>query len=75
MPESMTLNSIKQSLEVARKRQQLDPQDTMETRTYIAHVERLLIELEEAITMNQRQSNNIRAYITRLESMRTTTVH
>jgi hypothetical protein len=59
--------NIKQHLQLAKTRQKLDPSDTTDTVIYIAHVEHLLIELENALLLNQLQSRNIRDYIQRLE--------
>ncbi len=68
MPNALRLANIKQTLQLAKQRQKLDPCDTMQTITYIAHVERLLLELDEVLLDNQLQSRNIREYIRQLES-------
>ena len=57
---------IQQTLQLARQRLKLDPQNTTETITYIAHVEHLLLELENAVMMNQLQARNIRTYVRQL---------
>ncbi len=69
------LTAITQSLALARQRQKLNPRDTMETLTYIAHVEALLLELDNAFTMNQLQANNIRNYVRQLEHNRSLQAH
>ena len=64
------LEIIQQTLQLARQRQKLDPQNTTETSTYIAHVEHLLLELENAVMMNQLQARNIRTYVRQLHHNR-----
>jgi len=68
MSNSVLLNSIKQTLQLAKQHQKLDPCDTIQTITYIVHVERLLLELDAVLLDNQLQSRNIREYIRQLES-------
>ena len=68
MYDEVLIANITQNLKLARQRQKLDPRDTMETLTYIAHVERLLIELENAISMNTIQAKNIREYVRQQEA-------
>ena len=61
------IEKIKQTLQAARNQQRLNPSDTMETRTYLEHIEHLLLELDHATTMNIIQANNIRDYVRRQE--------
>ena len=59
------IEKVKQTLQSARNHQRLNARDTMETLTYIAHVEHLMLELDHATTMNIMQANNIRDYVRR----------
>jgi len=70
MNNGVNLEVIQEYLRIARRRQQFNPRDTMETLTYIAHVERLLIEIDNALMMNLLQARNIRTYIEQLERER-----
>ncbi len=67
MPNALRINNIKQTLQLAKQRQKLDPCDSMQTITYITHVERLLIEIDEVLLHNEIQSRNIREYVRQFE--------